>query len=762
MTLLSTGSSNLLNRQIHSSNVLSEGQLRLDATLQSFSSQVKDPYLLAGMLAGGLVGRGLRIAGFSSLGALLGESRLAYQGARAGGFALSLAGEAAAFTGTERILRGESFDGFRKSWLHSMINLGSLRVAGLASVGQSQILQRSLNTSAMLAAHQIAGALQIIERPRESLTDQFAQALVMDVQSSMSRHLIDQFLPVVGQIERSLDTRIGMREWSPVSAERNRISEIVSEHFNTISEAYIRLRTKAATFSLSLGIGMLLPRLANAQEHAVRITHETFTLGNALWALGGIAPGLLAGFAYPILKGKYRNYVTLSVALGAGVLAARLGTDFSSLRESAGNIAFLVSAFAFGTYREIWTQRRVNDRERIHFWQHEVPRDQYVKTHVVERTAEEYRAIMDAPPVEIDPNDASWSHESISRGSNGIARDVDAYPETFVRFVHDAPPKSAGFLNGNYFYNRVFDGPRVTATLEQFISTFNMKRAYEWLRNSRRESLRELLIRKFNITYPERFDWRRMDRFGDFFTRPLVTPLAGLSVAEGQTFHDGVLDVVARGNLLDQGIRLAGKGPVVRRKIIGEDGREREIQVVEDAVLPLRQILGRAATRFEGKSQTLIATYLSPRHWHQTLSPVSGTIADIQVIEGFRHTVDPGVRQVREDINFGGRPGSLFQSENARVVVTIDTPEYGPVALVCTAAALVSTSRVFPRIGEQVRVGELLHEYRWGSHNTLVMRSSAVALAPGLVPGRQVYVRGTKPDDADGITELFVPRNRLR
>lgn len=753
MTQTLARSSNLLERLSGVSQAFSinQNQVGLDRSLQSFASQASEPVGVVGLMAGGLASRALKLGSFAALGRILGESGAASLAARAGAAAVSLAGEAAVFAGVNCWGKEGGLQGFGKAWGHSLANLGSLRLMGLASAGQSQILQRALNSSAVVFANQVGAASGLLERPEGGWSQQFASALILDVQASGSRAMLDAALPGLAGLERSLDLAYEVR--------KSYVAPVPSHSSLTRLASAAALFGAASLHSLEAFAKPLRENLPAASSW--QGIWEAASAGS--FALAGAALGLLPATVFPVLKGKYKAYAAIPVALGAGLLAARLGLNFSSLRESAGNLAFVGSALAFGAYRELWTHKRVNDRERIHYWQHETPRAEYLRTRPVGRTLEDHRALLQATPVEVDPADGSWSHESISRDpySGEIARDADGYPKEFVRLVHDAPPKSPGFLNGNYFYNRVFDGPRVTATVEALVSTLNIRKLHGLLKGASPESLKDFLIRKFNISYPERFDWSSIDRFSDFFTRPLVTPPEGLAVAPGQSFHDGVLDVVARGDLLDKGIRIAGKGPVMK-KPVRVNGSVQVQEVAEDAVLPLRQILGRAAQRFAGESQTLIATYLSPRHWHQTLSPVWGRIVDIEVIEGYRHTVDPGVRQVREDANFGGRPGSLFQSENARVVVTIDSPDYGPVALICTAAALVSTSRVFRRVGEVVELGELLHEYRWGSHNTLVMRSDKVVLAPNLVPGRQVYVRGTKPEGADGITELFAPRSALR
>ncbi|GEM_PF-4327502 len=491
---------------------------------------------------------------------------------------------------------------------------------------------------------------------------------------------------------------------------------------------------------------------------ALLTTGVGFLAASALGSGLAIACGGLGALSLPLFKGNYKLLTLLPLA------ACLAASAHFGIPEQIAELTFLGAVSLFTAREEVWVRRRLADTERIHFWQHNIPREKYMRTHATERTAADYREIMgEVKPVEVNPADASWSLKAISRDESGAVKyDKDGYPETFVRFIHDAAPKP-GLIWGNYLYHQLFDTARLTAVLEQICSTARMDGIYKaaaqwWLR----KDLKTFLVDTFKVSYPERFGWDNLKTFGNFFTRPLIVPQEGLPVAPGQAFHDGVLDVIARGKLLKTGIRIAGKGPIVKRPVVGEDGITREQVVADDVTIPLDQLLGRASKCYEGdESLTVIATYLSPRHWHQALSPVSGTVKDIEVIEGFRHTVDPALRQVSEDRNFGGKPGSLFQSENARVVLTIDSDDYGIVSIVFTAAAMVSTSRLFVRPGHRVNLGELIHEYRFGSHNTIVFGSKRAALAPNLVPGRQVYVRGTQPEGVDGITELFVPRDRV-
>ena len=206
--------------------------------------------------------------------------------------------------------------------------------------------------------------------------------------------------------------------------------------------------------------------------------------------------------------------------------------------------------------------------------------------------------------------------------------------------------------------------------------------------------------------------------FNDFFTRRLragVRPVAeeaGLVVAPCDS-------------------RLATLGAVP------PDGR---IDQVKGRTYPVRALLGSdedAAPFVKGVHATL---YLSPSMYHRVHSPVDGTIRSWRYIPGRLFPVNAlAVRHV----------DGLF-TRNERVSVLIDSPEFGPVAVVLVGAANVgrislafdeqrsntggALRAVKPPTPLPIRRGDDLGAFNLGS--TVVMLAADASLQPaGVAPG---------------------------
>lgn len=211
--------SNLLSRQSlsHSQNFLTAGQLALDHTLHSFAEQASDPYTLTAVLAGGTAFRAVRGLGFSSLGGLLGQSRVGAAVLRAGVTGGALVAESGAFVTSERLLKmavggadpslfqWEGVNGLKNAWASATVNFAALRGAGQMTAGQNGLLQHFAAASTMVAANQVTGRLGFTEAPQGSLMEQFVHASVMDFQIRAGMGLLHHFAPGLSRWERSMD-----------------------------------------------------------------------------------------------------------------------------------------------------------------------------------------------------------------------------------------------------------------------------------------------------------------------------------------------------------------------------------------------------------------------------------------------------------------------------------------------------------------------------------------------------------------------------
>lgn len=170
--------SNLLMRQEASSlgsSALSAAHLRLDASLQSFTLQATDSGNLISMMAGSLV---YRMARTSLLSMGLGRGLASV---------LALSGEVTAFRATGNSLnianavkpQEDIFD--RRGWLTSLVHFASLKGAGVATLGQNQILAQAAQSLTMVAASQLTHALELTHKPEGSFLEQWVNAQVTNL-----------------------------------------------------------------------------------------------------------------------------------------------------------------------------------------------------------------------------------------------------------------------------------------------------------------------------------------------------------------------------------------------------------------------------------------------------------------------------------------------------------------------------------------------------------------------------------------------------
>ncbi len=211
--------SNLLSRHSHfsSGSALSTGQLSLDSTLQHFTEQASDPYALAAVFAGGTAFRAVRGLGFSTLGTLVGESRVGAALLRTGVNAAGLAAESGTFVSSERLLRvafggadqsllrWEGTNGLKNAWASAAVNFTALRGAGHVMGTQNGVLQHVGAVTAMVGANHASAKLGFTEVPQGSLAEQIVQASVLDLQMRGSMALLHSIAPGLVRWERSVD-----------------------------------------------------------------------------------------------------------------------------------------------------------------------------------------------------------------------------------------------------------------------------------------------------------------------------------------------------------------------------------------------------------------------------------------------------------------------------------------------------------------------------------------------------------------------------
>ena len=95
---------------------------------------------------------------------------------------------------------------------------------------------------------------------------------------------------------------------------------------------------------------------------------------------------------------------------------------------------------------------------------------------------------------------------------------------------------------------------------------------------------------------------------------------------------------------------------------------------------------------------------LAPQDYHRFHVPVDGTIGEITAIEGQYYTVNP--MAIRSALDVYG--------ENVRVLVSIHSPIFGLVMVVCIGAMMVGSTVITVEEGQQVNRTDELGYFKFG------------------------------------------------
>lgn len=101
---------------------------------------------------------------------------------------------------------------------------------------------------------------------------------------------------------------------------------------------------------------------------------------------------------------------------------------------------------------------------------------------------------------------------------------------------------------------------------------------------------------------------------------------------------------------------------------------------------------------------------LAPQDYHRFHIPVDGIMRQPKTIAGEYYTVNP--MAIRSALDVYG--------ENVRVVVPIDSPEFGRVMVICVGAMMVGSTVITRSEGEEVKRAEELGYFKFGG-STLVL-----------------------------------------
>jgi len=105
---------------------------------------------------------------------------------------------------------------------------------------------------------------------------------------------------------------------------------------------------------------------------------------------------------------------------------------------------------------------------------------------------------------------------------------------------------------------------------------------------------------------------------------------------------------------------------------------------------------------------------LAPQDYHRFHIPVDGVMGKPKLIAGEYYTVNP--MAIRSALDVYG--------ENVRVLVPIDSPEFGRVMVICIGAMMVGSTVITRNEGDEVKRGEELGYFKFGGSTLVVLFES--------------------------------------
>jgi len=116
------------------------------------------------------------------------------------------------------------------------------------------------------------------------------------------------------------------------------------------------------------------------------------------------------------------------------------------------------------------------------------------------------------------------------------------------------------------------------------------------------------------------------------------------------------------------------------------------------------------AKEFEGGSMLIFR--LAPQDYHRFHLPVGGTIRSIRHVRGKLLTVNP--------IAVASTYANVF-TQNKRAVVVVDSPDFGPVAIICIGATMVGSIVFTGEVGKTYNKGDELGYFAFGGSTVIAL-----------------------------------------
>ncbi|KAK4041763.1 phosphatidylserine decarboxylase-domain-containing protein [Parachaetomium inaequale] len=189
----------------------------------------------------------------------------------------------------------------------------------------------------------------------------------------------------------------------------------------------------------------------------------------------------------------------------------------------------------------------------------------------------------------------------------------------------------------------------------------------------------------------------------------------------------------------------------------------------------IKRLLGDAYPEDVGRYETgggLGIFRLAPQDYHRFHIPVDGVMRQPKTIAGEYYTVNP--MAIRSALDVYG--------ENVRVIVPIDSPEFGRVMVICVGAMMVGSTVITRSEGEEVKRAEELGYFKFGGSTLVLLFESGrmvfdddlvdnsntaletlirVGMSVGHAPGEPMWTPDMRKDDAQ-ITDADKAEARRR
>jgi phosphatidylserine decarboxylase len=199
-------------------------------------------------------------------------------------------------------------------------------------------------------------------------------------------------------------------------------------------------------------------------------------------------------------------------------------------------------------------------------------------------------------------------------------------------------------------------------------------------------------------------EWTDYATLNEFFTRRLKPDLRPIATAPAAL----VSPVDAR---------ITGMGPIADGQLLQIKGQD----------YPLDELLNHSPRMVNYRHGYFLVLYLSPTDYHRIHSPANGRILEKEHIPGRVYPVN----------EFGLRYMKRVLSRNERLVTYLHTA-YGEVAVVKVGALNVSSIVYANPLPEQLRAGDELAYFKFGSTVVLLLENGIFEPRPDLMTGSTV------------------------